>query len=54
MSMLSQVHVARRFQRSIRIDTDLHDLRSLEGSLFPWECVVLPRVGQEPGLMSLS
>lgn len=35
MRLLDQVHVARRFQRSIRIDTDLHDPKALEGFICP-------------------
>lgn len=35
MSLIDHVHVARRFQRSIRIDTDLHDPKALEGFVCP-------------------
>ena len=35
MSLISQVKVAQRFQRSIRIDTDLHDPKALEGFICP-------------------
>lgn len=35
MSLQGRVHVARRFQRSIRIDTDLGDSRALEGFVCP-------------------
>ncbi len=35
MSLSNQVHVVRRFQRSIRIDTDLHDPKALEGFICP-------------------
>jgi hypothetical protein len=35
MSLLDHVHVDRRFQRAIRIDTDLHDSRALEGFICP-------------------
>jgi hypothetical protein len=35
MSLADRVHVARRFQRSVRIDTDLHDPKALEGFVCP-------------------
>ena len=35
MSISDHVHVARRFQRSIRIDVDLHDPKALEGFVCP-------------------
>lgn len=35
MDLQSRVHVARRFQRSVRIDTDLGDARALEGFVCP-------------------
>jgi len=35
MSLMDRVHVARRFQRSVRIDTDLHDPKALEGFVCP-------------------
>jgi len=35
MSLSDLVHVASRFQRSIRIDTDLHDSKILEGFVCP-------------------
>lgn len=35
MSLIDHVHVARRFQRSVRIDVDLHDPRALEGFVCP-------------------
>jgi hypothetical protein len=35
MSLADRVHIARRFQRSIRIDTDLGDPRALEGFICP-------------------
>ncbi len=35
MVLSDTVHVARRFQRSIRIDTDHDDLHSLEGFVCP-------------------
>jgi hypothetical protein len=35
MQLDKQVHIARRFQRSIRIDTDLKDAVSLEGFVCP-------------------
>ena len=35
MSLVDRVHIARRFQRAIRIDTDLQDPRSLDGFVCP-------------------
>lgn len=35
MSLTSKVHIARRFQRSIRIDSDLGDPKALEGFICP-------------------
>lgn len=35
MSLADHTHVTRRFQRSIRIDTDLHDPKALEGFVCP-------------------
>ncbi len=35
MSLIDRVHVTRRFQRSIRIDTDLGDPKALEGFICP-------------------
>jgi len=35
MSLLDQVRVARRFQRSIKIDADLHDPKALDGFVCP-------------------
>lgn len=35
MSLIDQVHIARRFQRSVRIDTDLGNPESLEGFICP-------------------
>lgn len=35
MAISDHVHVARRFQRSVRIDTDLGDISSLEGFICP-------------------
>jgi len=35
MSLADHVHVTRRFQRSVRIDTDLHDPKALEGFVCP-------------------
>lgn len=35
MSLVSKVHIARRFQKSIRIDTDLGEEHSLEGFVCP-------------------
>lgn len=35
MTLIERVHVAPRFQRAIRIDTDLHDPHALEGFLCP-------------------
>lgn len=35
MALTHRVHIARRFQRSIRIDSDLHDPQALEGFICP-------------------
>ena len=35
MAPARRVHVARRFQRAVRIDTDLGDPRALEGFICP-------------------
>lgn len=35
MSLIGHVHIARRFQRSIRIDVDLRDAKALEGFVCP-------------------
>ena len=35
MALADRVHIARRFQRAIRIDTDLADLAALEGFICP-------------------
>src|SRR4051795_7301929 len=35
MTLAERVHIARRFQRSIRIDTDLGDPKALEGFICP-------------------
>lgn len=35
MALIDRVHVARRFQKSIKIDTDLRDPRALEGFVCP-------------------
>ena len=35
MALIDRIHIARRFQRSIRIDTDLDDAKALEGFVCP-------------------
>lgn len=35
MALIERIHIARRFQRSIRIDTDLGDASALEGFICP-------------------
>jgi hypothetical protein len=35
MSLIERVHIARRFQRSVRIDADLSDPESLVGFICP-------------------
>ena len=35
MALNDHVHIAKRFQRSVRIDTDIHNPSSLEGFIFP-------------------
>ena len=41
MLLADRVSVARRFQRAIRIDTDLGDPAALEGFVCPWSSAVV-------------
>ena len=41
MSLAARVHVARRFQRAIRVDTDLYDPAALEGFVCPRSSAVV-------------
>ena len=53
MALADHVHIARRFQRSIRIDTDLTSARALEGFVCPQSSVevllTMARYARETG-----